>query len=524
MRFCAPTRFPVNFSQMSSHTPCFKKLAISICIASVALAAGGAYAGTSINRLKVNVQGLRITPQPAQVTPPASEPQPSPGTELKAVGVSSTVLAFEPTRPGDVLSKSVSVVNTGTAPVSIAALSSSSPLFLVQSNCVGALPPAGHCPVTVSFAPSQAGSAQGELRIDTDAPGSPLTVALSGNTPVYAGALSSITAEQFGPAQPGAAVSRQYAFDNTGNVSLTSISASLAGDPSFAITGNTCPVAGLPAGQRCLISVTWFASQSAGTTLRVSAAELGSSQSLELTSQVIPDWSTVSLMLPFNGAPNSTTFTDATGKHTITGYGQAKISDAVAYSNSTSLLLNGTSGTRLHLPAIAGPSGTIDFTVEAWVYLHTAPPAGSHGAPIVSQYSWYGNTNSSFMFKIEPSRVVSFAVTNNSSSNAYLPTYQVGTNHPTIIPLKQWTHVALARKGGYFTLFVNGQPSSRVSHAEGAAYKVNPSTRPIAVGYHPDVAGGSPSYLNANLDDIRIVKGAAMYDGPFIPPGPMPLN
>jgi hypothetical protein len=52
--------------------------------------------------------------------------------------------------------------------------------FSETNNCGTSLAAGGSCTVSVTFAPTAAGSASGTLSVNSSAPGSPLTVALSG--------------------------------------------------------------------------------------------------------------------------------------------------------------------------------------------------------------------------------------------------------------------------------------------------------------------------------------------------------
>jgi hypothetical protein len=75
--------------------------------------------------------------------------------------------------------RSVTVSNPGSAAVSMASVGVTGP-FSETNNCGTSLAAGGSCAVSVTFAPTAAGSASGTLSVNSSAPGSPLTVALSG--------------------------------------------------------------------------------------------------------------------------------------------------------------------------------------------------------------------------------------------------------------------------------------------------------------------------------------------------------
>jgi hypothetical protein len=97
-----------------------------------------------------------------------------------ALSASPTSLSF-----GDVAADStsaaqtVTVSNPGSTAASVSSISTSSP-FAETNTCGSSIPAGGSCTVSVTFAPTSGGAASGTLSVATSAPGSPLTVALSG--------------------------------------------------------------------------------------------------------------------------------------------------------------------------------------------------------------------------------------------------------------------------------------------------------------------------------------------------------
>lgn len=312
--------------------------------------------------------------------------------------------------------------------------------------------------------------------------------------------------------QPGdAIVGSAYFYDLKPKVSVS-------GDPSYASSGLTWETLSstLPAGLTLQADGTIRGTPTAAGTGSLTARVSYKGVTGEKVYQVIAVSVTSALALSFDGTSGSTTFTDSSGKYTVTANGAAKLTNLSSVSGGASLWLDGTANTQVNIPATAMPRGFEDFTIEGWIYLLGA--SSGDGAPVLSQYAWYDNTNSSMILQIHPSRTLSFAFTNNNSSSAYLSQYQVGGNGAAApITLAQWTHFALVRAGGTFTLYVQGQPVVIASHATGASFSVNPSTRSAVLGYHPAVAGGTPSRLKAYLDNVRIVRGAALYREAFTP-------
>jgi hypothetical protein len=73
----------------------------------------------------------------------------------------------------------VTVSNPGTGAASVSSVSVSGP-FSQTNTCGGSIAAGGSCTVSVSFTPTAAGGASGTLSVASSAPGSPLTVGLSG--------------------------------------------------------------------------------------------------------------------------------------------------------------------------------------------------------------------------------------------------------------------------------------------------------------------------------------------------------
>jgi len=75
--------------------------------------------------------------------------------------------------------QTVTVSNPGSTPATAASVSVSGP-FSQTNTCGGSIAAGGSCTVSVEFAPTAAGAASGTLSVASSAPGSPLTVGLSG--------------------------------------------------------------------------------------------------------------------------------------------------------------------------------------------------------------------------------------------------------------------------------------------------------------------------------------------------------
>src|SRR5438094_7455145 len=98
--------------------------------------------------------------------------------------ITPTALSFGNQSVGSTsAAKTVTLQNTGTANLTISAITSSSPAFLLASATTlpAVLTPGQTALVSVSFRPATVGSQAGSLKVTSTAPSSPTTVSLSGN-------------------------------------------------------------------------------------------------------------------------------------------------------------------------------------------------------------------------------------------------------------------------------------------------------------------------------------------------------
>jgi hypothetical protein len=109
-------------------------------------------------------------------------------TTGSALTASPSSVSFASTSVGSTSSaQSVTVTNPGTSAVSMSSIGATGP-FSESNNCGLSLAASASCTVSVSFSPTASGAATGTLSVNSSAPGSPLTVALTGT-----GAASSTT-------------------------------------------------------------------------------------------------------------------------------------------------------------------------------------------------------------------------------------------------------------------------------------------------------------------------------------------
>lgn len=199
-----------------------------------------------------------------------------------------------------------------------------------------------------------------------------------------------------------------------------------------------------------------------------------------------------SLLLRFNGSNGSTVFTDSSSNAlTVTANGNAAISTAQSKFGGASGYFDG-NGDYLTLSnnAVFG-FGAGDFTIEYWHY----PLQNSGNETIVD---------------LRPSDTAEWLVLGKSGSGEVRcydgSQVRVGGS----MNLNAWNHVAWSRVSGNNTIYLNGV--SVITFANGGDVG---SSRTVTIG-----ANASPQFENAYgyIDELRVVKGAAVYTSNFTPP------
>lgn len=226
--------------------------------------------GTRTGQLTIsaNLAGGQLSVALTGTGAPAGTIQLSPaGINFGSVEVGTTSSALQ-----------VTLQNSGPSAVPISSLSASSPFALASNACGASIAASSACQLTVTFAPTQAGSATGTLTLVT-ASGTQ-TVALTGTgaaPPTDTLSTASLTFPGTIIGQSSAAQTVQ--LTNNGGVPLTSIVAAASGPYQVASNCSTQ----LAAGSTCSLSVT-FTPTAAGTqTGAITVSDSLKSQTVVLT-------------------------------------------------------------------------------------------------------------------------------------------------------------------------------------------------------------------------------------------------
>jgi hypothetical protein len=196
------------------------------------------------------------------------------------------------------------------------------------------------------------------------------------------------------------------------------------------------------------------------------------------------------LTLQYSGGANNNGFIDQSSfNNIIARNGNTTQGTFTPYSqNGWSNYFNGSSYLEYANQTAYSP-GTGDFTLECWVY-HTVA-AGSNTwyvSHINGGVSFYRNTAGKLAFAKDAVAVIA------TSTNT--------------LPVNTWTHVAVARSGTSFKMFINGSQEASVTDSTNIT-----STGFLDIGCTAGVSGAMTGYIS----NVRLVKGSALYTSAFTP-------
>jgi len=173
-----------------------------------------------------------------------------------------------------------------------------------------------------------------------------------------------------------------------------------------------------------------------------------------------------------------------------------------------SISFNGTSQ-YLITPVNTGfDMGTGDFTIECFV-INLGYSGSQYGRGLFAIYPG-ASYNQRFTVRMNlGSNVMNMYAYNGTT--AYLG--NSGTNGTALLSdSTKWYHIAVVRQSGVFRLYVNGVQDIIVSNQTSESL---PTSCVIEVGRNQD---GTVPYWNGLISNFRVVKGTAVYTGPFTPP------
>ena len=211
--------------------------------------------------------------------------------------------------------------------------------------------------------------------------------------------------------------------------------------------------------------------------------------------------SNVKLLCHFDGADQATALVDNSPSHRAITNAGLKLVVAQYKFGPSALRCDGVNmATVADSPDWQFPG---DFTIDTWVRFNSLPPADG------GRKGWIGQMQdaSNQMF-------CGLRRANSTTYNWHFLTTLAGANlvelfSSNVLPvINTWYHVAVVRYGNVWSLYVNGAILDTVTSA---------ATYPDYSGVLSIGRSSTSEYVDAWIDELRIINGAAYWTGPFTP-------
>lgn len=225
-----------------------------------------------------------------------------------------------------------------------------------------------------------------------------------------------------------------------------------------------------------------------------------SSNSASITPVSDPNFSSVSLLLHFDGSSGATTFTDSSGTpKTLTSVSGAQLSSTQSKFGGTSLYLNGSGYVTIPYSSDLDLPG--DFTVEWWQYWTSGNSifcwSSDFRYGILANYA--GATSDKLALCLSSTGSSWNMAQPDTVNSTFAGSSTGGTKNA-------WQHIAVQRSGNTFQMFFDGTrvlnytASGTLASASGLTFRLG--------GPWP---GAGPSNFTGYIDEFRMTKGVARY-------------
>ena len=213
-----------------------------------------------------------------------------------------------------------------------------------------------------------------------------------------------------------------------------------------------------------------------------------------------PNWSSVTLLLKFDGAAGSTTFTDLSSVPiTVTATGNPVISSTQVKYGTGSVYINGGTSSNTHYLGTSNVASVqlgTTYTIEGWFWTANTANQRYFGKYTAGVGGWLllcTNTNITWYFAGDGASNISASVT---------------------VPMSSWNHIAISATPAVSNLYLNG--------VQVGTFANPPAPQNDANGFRIGTYIGSVgSDFTGYVDDFRITKGVARYTSNFTPPSTM---
>lgn len=255
----------------------------------------------------------------------------------------------------------------------------------------------------------------------------------------------------------------------------------------------------------------WYEETAAADSAKLWYQTIGSSvlalRTYGITESVDPYAANVVLLLRMQGANGSTTFTDSTGRHSMTALDNAYISTAQHYIGSSSAYMDGASD------GISTPSdsdfgfGSGDFTIEMFVRPTYSPSVSV--MTLISNFDPTWTSASAFHWQLTGDAT---AITGMHVQYKHSTNFTVNlTSSAFSMSYGAWHHVAISRSGDTWRYFVDGVQV----YTHTTSITLNTPTNDTQVG---KFASSSSQGFLGYIGGVRITKGTGRYTTTFSVP------
>ena len=208
------------------------------------------------------------------------------------------------------------------------------------------------------------------------------------------------------------------------------------------------------------------------------------------------------LLLNFNNGQ----ILDYTGRNILETVGDAKVSTSVVKYGSGSMYFDGNGD---YLKSAYNDNydfSTGNFTIEMWIY----PTSTNHQSACLFTQEYISNPISISIFLNNGSfetvgNQLGFGVYSGSS-------WTIAEHGIVTISTNTWTHIALARSGNYFSMYVNGELKRIISNSTSCSL----GTNQYLIARRWDTYGSYP-YFSGYINQLKVTRGFATYKGNFTP-------
>jgi hypothetical protein len=266
-------------------------------------------------------------------------------------------LSFGNVNTGASSVKQVILTNSGTAAVHISAVAATGTGVSVNGIATPTtLNPSATATLSVTFAPTAAGSVTGSVTVTSDAPGSPLTIPVSG-AGAQPGISVSPTSFNFGSIVNGQTSTKSFTVTNSGSATLTISQLSISAT-GYSVNGLSVPSTVAPGSSVSFNAV--FAPTTTGSlpgTVNIASNAPNSPATVALNGTGVAATKTLSFSSSNLAFGNVSTSTPSTLTETITNTGNSAVQISAITVSGTGYSLSGAGAVTLN------PSQTFTFSV-----------------------------------------------------------------------------------------------------------------------------------------------------------------